>query len=103
MTSPLDFASFAPILMIVWFLALFVPLGELIAFKYGRRLPARPMLYVASRYLCIASLFTIFGIAQRAYFLGLISLSFEIFTGFVAVLAVVSATFAGRLATQVRP
>ncbi len=97
MTSPLDLTGLVPTLIITWVCALIVPLGEVAIAKYRGQLPARPMLLAASRYVCFGSMFTIFGIAQRANFLGLVSCSLYVFTILMAALAVLCAGLAGRL------
>jgi hypothetical protein len=100
MTSPLDLTGLVPTLIVVWICAFVIPLGELIIAKYRGRLPARPLLLAALRYVCFGSMFTIFGVAQRANFLGLVSYSLYIFTVVIAALAVGCAGLAGRLQAQ---
>src|ERR1700686_2702320 len=100
MPSLLNLTDMVPTLIIVWVFALIIPFGEVGIAKYRARLPARPVLFVASRYVCFGSLFTIFGIAQKANFLGLISYSLYIFTILMAALAVGCAGVASRYAAS---
>jgi hypothetical protein len=96
MTSLLDMSGMVPTLMIVWVCALIIPLGEAAIAKYHDRWPTRPVLFAASKFVCFGCMLTIFGIAQKANFLGLISHGLYIFTVLMAALAVGCAGAASR-------
>jgi hypothetical protein len=101
MTPPLDFADLVSTLIVAWACALVIPFGQVVITRYRGRLPARPMLLAAVQYLCFGSMFTIFGIAQKAKFLGFISYRLYIFTIFAVALSVGCAGLAGCL--QAKP
>ena len=96
MSALLNLTDMVPTLVIVWVCALIIPFGEVAIAKYRHRLPARLILFVASRYVCFGSMLTIFGIAQKANFLGLISHGLYIFTILMTALAVGFAGVASR-------
>jgi len=100
MPSLLNLTDMVPNLIIVWVCALIIPFGEVAIAKYRNRLPTRPLLFVASRYVCFGAMFTIFSIAQKANFLGLISYSLYIFSVLMAALAVGCAGAASRYAAH---
>jgi hypothetical protein len=102
MTSRLDVSGMVPTLMIVWVCALIIPLGEAAIAKYRDRPLTRPVLFIASRYFCFGCMFTIFGIAQRANSLGLISYGLYLFTVLMAAMAVGCAGAANRLGAPAR-
>jgi hypothetical protein len=102
MTSPLDLPDLVPTLVVVWACALVIPLAELAKAKYRGMSAARPILLAGSRYVCFGSMLTIFGIAQKANFLGLISFSLYIFTILMASVAVACGGLAVRYAAQAR-
>lgn len=102
MTSMLDLNGIVLTLIIVWGFSLGIPLAEIAIPSRRSQLPARPILYLASRYVCFGSMFTIFGVAQQANLRGLISYSLYMFTMLMAVLAVVAAGFAADLLRRAR-
>ncbi len=102
MTSPLDFPDLVSTLIVVWACALIVPLGEMATARYRARRPARPILLAVSRYVGFGSMLTIFGIAQTANSLGLISYGLYVFTILMAALAVACTGLAVRHAAPPR-
>ena len=86
--TPLDFPALTEALIVVWVCALFIPLAEILIGKSRGRMPVRPLLFVASRYVSFGCMFTIFGIAQKANSLGLISYRLYWFAILMAALAV---------------
>ena len=90
--TPLDFSGLAETLVVVWVVALVIGTGELGAVKRQNRLPTRPVLFFASRFVRTGCMFTIFGIAARANDRGLITYGVFLFTLLMAALAVLAAS-----------
>jgi hypothetical protein len=89
--TPLSFGDLVTTLIVVWVAAVVVAAVEVVFFKSRDRLPAHPVLFAASRFICCGCMFTVFGIAQKANALGLMTYSLYLFTVLMAALAVFTA------------
>lgn len=95
--TPLDLTALTEVLVVVWLAAFICALAELLTHKYQGRMPVRPLV-LASRWVSFGCMLSIFGIAQTANNLGLISYRLYLFTLLMAALAVGGAGLASRLA-----
>jgi hypothetical protein len=90
--TPLGLSGLVPILVIVWLVS-FVAAGiEVAVVKPQGWPPIRSALFAVSRFVRYGCMFTIFGIAQRANALGLITFSLYLFTLLMVALAVAAAS-----------
>jgi uncharacterized membrane protein len=89
--TPLGFGDLVTTLIVVWTAAVVVAAVEVVFFKSRYRLPAHPVLFAASRFICFGCMFTVIGIAQKANNLGLMSFGLYLFTVLMAALAVFTA------------
>jgi hypothetical protein len=98
--DPLELIDLVPTLIVVWICALLIPAAELAVARYRGHMPTRPLLFALSQYICFGSLFTVFGIAQRANALELTTFDVYIFTIVMAALAVAGAGWATHSLAQ---
>jgi len=89
--TPLGFGDLVTTLIVVWVAAVVVAAVEVVFFKSRDRLPAHPVLFAASRFICFGCTFTVFGIARKANDLGLMTYSLYLFTVFATALAMFTA------------
>ena len=89
--TPLGFGDLVTTLIVVWAAAVVVAAVEVVFFKSRYRLPAHPVLFAASRFICFGCMFTVIGFAQKANNLGLMSFGLYLFTVLMAALAVFTA------------
>jgi hypothetical protein len=89
--TPLGFGDLVTTLIVVWVAAVVVAAVEVVFFRSRERLPAHPVLFAASRFICFGCTFTVFGIARKANDLGLVTYSLYLFTVLMAALAMFTA------------
>jgi hypothetical protein len=97
MTEPLGLPGLAPIFILVWFVTY---LGIWIELRWlSDQAPVRPTLYATSKFLGMGCVLTIFGIATKAYYLGLFSQNLGLLT---IVMAGLGVGFIGALSPTVQ-
>jgi hypothetical protein len=89
--TPLGFGDLVTTLIVVWVVALVAAAIEVAVVKPQNWPPVRSVLFAVSRFVRYGCLFTIFGIAQKANALGLITYNLYLFTLLMAALAVAAA------------
>jgi hypothetical protein len=89
--TPLGFSGLAETLVVVWVVALVAAAIEVAIVKPRNWPPVRSVLFAVSRFVRYGCMFTIFGIAQKANNLGLITYSLYLFTLLMVALAVAAA------------
>jgi hypothetical protein len=89
--TPLGLDGLVTILVVVWVVALVAAAIEVAIVKPRNWPPVRSVLFAMSRFARYGCMFTIFGIAQKANALGLITYSLYLFTLLMAALAVAAA------------
>jgi hypothetical protein len=89
--TPLGFSGLGTILVVVWVVALVAAAVEVAVVTPRNWPPVRSVLFAVSRFVRYGCMFTIFGIAQKANDLGLITYSLYLFTLLMAAFAVAAA------------